>query len=183
MKKAVVHNAVLYKSPIGEMVLCARGRALTGAWFVGQQHFAEGFEIRMTDKPVAVLKKAMKWLDRYFQGENPEVDFPIEFYGTPFQKNVWQLLRIIPMGVTISYSELARCLKALTGTGGECARAMGSAVGRNPISVIVPCHRVVGKRGKLTGYAGGLERKLYLLEHENAWNFLQMKNMFEPKPV
>ena len=136
MKKAVVHNAVLYKSPIGDMVLCARGRALTGAWFVGQQHFAEGFEIRMTDKPVAVLKKAMKWLDRYFQGENPEVDFPIEFYGTPFQKNVWQLLRIIPMGVTISYSELAKCLKALTGTGKSSCRSISHSLSEYAASIL-----------------------------------------------
>ena len=155
-----------HESPLGKMLLAADDEGLTGAWFYGQRYFARGLEDAEKnerrgvpfDSPV--LLAARRWLDAYFAGERPDAaDVPLAPRGTAFQLRVWDALLSIPYGETRTYGELAAEL-------GSSPRAVGAAVGRNPISVIIPCHRVLGAGGSLTGYAGGLDRKQALLELE-----------------
>ena len=157
-----------YHSPLGEMLLAADNSGLVGIWFQEAKHFGQGLEPegRVGDHPF--LQEAERWLDRYFSGHEPEFQPPIHCQGSPFQQMVWGLLRQIPYGTTITYGELAARAAEQLGRPGMSAQAMGGAVARNPISVLVPCHRVVGADGSLTGYAGGLERKRQLLALEGA---------------
>ena len=151
-----------YESPLGKMLLAADDGGLMGAWFYGQRYFARGLEDaeKNVEAGTPVLATALRWLDAYFAGERPGVaDVPLAPRGTAFQRRVWDALLAIPYGETRTYGELAAEL-------GSSSRAVGSAVGRNPISVIIPCHRVLGADGSLTGYAGGLARKQALLELE-----------------
>lgn len=155
-----------YESPLGRMLLAADDDGLVGAWFYGQRYFARGLEDaeknagRGASADSPVLLAARCWLDAYFAGERPGVaGLPLAPRGTAFQLRVWDALLAIPYGETRTYGELAAAL-------GSSPRAVGAAVGRNPISVIVPCHRILGADGSLTGYAGGLERKRALLEIE-----------------
>lgn len=157
-----------FESPLGRMLLAASDNGLVGAWFYGQRYFARGLEDAeknvghgaSADSPV--LLAARCWLDAYFAGRRPGVaGLPLAPRGTAFQRRVWDALLAIPYGETRTYGELAAEL-------GSSPRAVGSAVGRNPISVIVPCHRVLGADGSLTGYAGGLDRKRALLALECA---------------
>ena len=151
-----------YESPLGRMLLAADDAGLTGAWFYGQRHFARGLgdAEKSAEAEVPALAAARRWLDAYFAGERPGVDdVTLAPRGTAFQRRVWDALLAIPYGETRTYGELAAAL-------GSSPRAVGSAVGKNPISVIVPCHRVLGAGGSLTGYAGGLTRKQALLELE-----------------
>ena len=157
-----------YESPIGRMLLAASDDGLVGAWFYGQRYFARGLEGAEknveTEAPAdpPVLLAARFWLDAYFAGECPGVaGLPLALRGTALQCRVWDALLAIPYGETRTYGELAAEL-------GSSPRAVGAAVGRNPISVIIPCHRVLGADGSLTGYAGGLDRKRALLELEAA---------------
>ena len=157
MKTAIV------PSPLGEILLAAEDGALCGLWFVGQKYEGAGLTAGSTPGPVSadpVLEKAQAWLESYFDGANPEIGFPLAPRGTAFQRRVWAALTDIPHGQTRSYGALAEKL------GCRSARAVGTAVGRNPISVLIPCHRVLGANGSLTGYAGGLERKRALLRLE-----------------
>ena len=148
-------------SPVGELTLTSDGEGLTGLYCDGQRYFPELTGcVRRGDLPVFVLTRA--WLELYFSGEQPLFTPPLSPVGTDFQLAVWAALAEIPYGQTVSYADVAAAV------GCKSARAVGSAVGRNPISVIVPCHRVVGKNGALTGYAGGLDRKRFLLESEGA---------------
>jgi len=147
-----------YESPVGRLLLRSNGQALTGLW-IGRQ--AEGV---LSEDPV--LQAARAWLDAYFRGEAPTVEIPLDPDGTRFQKLVWQLLRQIPYGGTRTYGELAREAAARLGKDKMSAQAVGQAVGSNPISLIIPCHRVVGAGGQLTGYAWGVEKKQWLLAHE-----------------
>lgn len=161
-----------YASPLGSVTLAARGGALVGLWFEGQTNFgrlgAEGdgqlFVYADAGTPrrddAAVLERALAWLDRYFRGEDPGTPPPCAPCGTAFQRALWARLAEIPYGETRSYGALAADL-------GSSARAVGGAVGRNPVSLMIPCHRVVGADGSLTGYAGGTARKRRLLELEN----------------
>ena len=153
-----------FASPLGEILLVSDGEALCGLWFEGQRHFPAA--LAAEERPeLAVFEKTRAWLERYFAGKAPELDVSLRPDGTAFQRAVWELLREIPYGETISYGELAAALAERSGR--PCsARAVGGAVGRNPVSILVPCHRVVGADGSLTGYAGGLERKRKLLEIE-----------------
>ena len=148
-----------YDSPLGEIVLAADGDALIGLWFAGQAHFGAGLR-EAADGDCAVLREAKAWLDAYFAGKTPESTPKLAPRGTAFQQKVWAELLRIPRGGTVTYGELAERL-------GSHARAVGGAVGRNPISILIPCHRVVGKDGSLTGYAGGTERKKALLQIES----------------
>lgn len=148
-----------YASPLGGLVLAGDGEALTGLWFEGQKYFGSTLGAEYEERTLPVLADTARWLDLYFGGGIPDFTPPLSLRGSAFQKAVWELLLTIPYGGTVSYGELARRL-------GSSARAVGSAVGRNPVSLIVPCHRVVGADGGLTGYAGGLERKKWLLEWE-----------------
>ena len=151
-----------YESPLGKMLLAADDGGLTGAWFYGQRYFARGLAgaEKDTETETPALVAARLWLDAYFAGGRPGVaDVPLTPRGTAFQRRVWDALLAIPYGETRTYGELSAEL-------GSSPRAVGAAVGKNPISVIVPCHRILGAGGSLTGYAGGLERKQALLELE-----------------
>ena len=154
-----------YDSPLGGILLASNGAELTGLWFDGQRYFAQGLDGAHEERPLPVFDEAGRWLDAYFRGETPEGAPPLRMSGTPFQTAVGALLRTIPYGSTVTYGELAAALERQSGRK-TSARAIGGAVGRNPISIIVPCHRVVGAAGALTGYAGGVERKARLLNLE-----------------
>lgn len=151
-----------YESPIGRMLLAADDAGLTGAWFYGQRYLARRLEDveKSAAAEASALVTARRWLDVYFTGERPDAeDVPLAPRGTTFQLRVWDAFLAIPHGETRTYGELAAALES-------SPRAVGAAVCKNPISVIIPCHRVVGAGGFLTGYAGGLERKKLLLELE-----------------
>lgn len=152
-----------YPSPVGMLLLACRKGALTGLWMDRQP---EGGWVLREDHPV--LQQARGWLDTYFQGEVPVGGIPMSLEGTDFQKQVWQILLTIPYGETRTYGSIAKELAERLGKERISAQAVGGAVGRNPISILVPCHRVVGTDGKLTGYAGGLDKKEWLLKHEKA---------------
>ncbi len=153
-----------YVSPMGGITLASDGEALTGLWFDGQKHFGSTLTEALAEKPLPVFDRADQWLDAYFGGREPDFTPPLRLRGTSFQQAVWRRLLAVPYGRTVTYGEIASFLGLPPGS----ARAVGGAVGRNPISLIVPCHRVIGADGSLTGYAGGIERKIRLLELENA---------------
>ena len=154
-----------YKSPLGRIMLASDGDALTGAWFEGQKYDALGLDSDRAERPLPVFDAAARWLDRYFAGEAPGQTPPLRMKATDFRRAVWEALLTIPYGETVTYGQLARRLAGQFGRG-VSARAVGGAVGHNPISLFIPCHRVVGADGSLTGYAGGLERKRFLLSLE-----------------
>ncbi|MGU7978176.1 methylated-DNA--[protein]-cysteine S-methyltransferase [Streptococcus suis] len=152
----------IYHSPLGPMSLMASDKGLRGAWFEDQKFFERGLNEKAILAPHPILDQTSLLLDAYFSGQ--DVDFtglPLEAIGTKFQEKVWALLKEIPHGQTTSYGQLAQQLDIRSG------QAVGGAVGRNPYSVIVPCHRVLDQKGQLTGYAGGLDKKIWLLRHEN----------------
>ena len=150
-----------FSSPLGEIFIAADGEAVCGLWFTGQKYDRAGLrDMVLTEAENSpALSAAVDWLEEYFRGKEPKIKVKLAPAGTPFQKRVWEELLTIPWGETLSYGELARRL-------GSSPRAVGSAVGRNPISLLIPCHRVLGSNGSLTGYAGGIERKKFLLEKE-----------------
>ena len=150
-----------YDSPLGEILLLSDGTALTGLDFEG--HWPDCQRI---PGALPVFAEAKAWLDAYFRGEEPEITFPVAPAGTAFQKTVWEILLTIPKGQTRSYGNIAREMAQRLGKEKMSAQAVGQAVGCNPISIIIPCHRVVGAKGQLTGYASGLEKKIWLLNHE-----------------
>ena len=161
-----MEKTAVYLSPLGKILLAAEEEQITGLWFWGQKYFPQRLEGEAPAQGCAVLEQAKRWLCRYFAGERPEPFQQLLLRGTPFQREVWQLLRQIPYGETVTYGELSKVLAGRRGVPRFSAQAVGGAVGRNPISLLVPCHRVVGAGGSLTGYAGGLERKRRLLELE-----------------
>ncbi|MGT2666902.1 methylated-DNA--[protein]-cysteine S-methyltransferase [Streptococcus rifensis] len=160
MKPTKLLYRTVYETPLGPMSLIADDQALLGAYFVGQKHYEKGFEtasfISECNSP---LNQTVNWLDAYFKGEMAELP-PLAPTGTPFQTRVWALLSEIPKGETVTYGQLAQTLNC------RSAQAIGGAVGRNPLSLFIPCHRVLGASGQLTGYAGGLDKKIWLLTHE-----------------
>lgn len=161
-----VRHTTVYDSPLGEMLLASDGQALTGLWFEGQRHAAAGLSPDATPRDdLPVFEAARSWLRSYFSGEKNVEPPALRLEGTPFQGCVWDALREVPYGSTVTYGELAARVGRRLGRA-TSARAVGSAVGRNPVSVIVGCHRVLGARGELTGYAGGLWRKRALLTLE-----------------
>ena len=149
-----------YASPVGKLLLLSDGDALTELYV----NMVVPEEAVRADS--LVLQQTKDWLDRYFRGEKPEMDIPINPKGTSFQKQVWQILLAIPYGAVRSYGDIAREMAAILGKEKMSAQAVGQAVGSNPISILIPCHRVVGARGQLTGYAWGVEKKAWLLKHE-----------------
>ena len=158
-----------YTSPIGKILLASNGTAITGLWFLGQNHFGSTLRSSAHDgTSLPVLQQAIQWLDDYWRGTNPSpATLPLQLRGTAFQQEIWKLLLEIPYGTTITYGELARQYALEAGIKAMSARAVGNAVGKNPISIIIPCHRVVGANGRMTGYAGGIVRKSALLQHES----------------
>lgn len=166
-----MEKTAVYLSPLGKILLAAEEEQITGLWFWGQKYFPQRLEGAPLTQGCPVLEQAKRWLCRYFAGERPEPFQELLLRGTPFQREVWQLLRQIPYGETVTYGELSKVLAGRRGVPRFSAQAVGGAVGRNPISLLVPCHRVVGAGGSLTGYAGGLERKRRLLELERGLLF------------
>lgn len=151
-----------YASPLGPILLAADETGLTGLWFEGQKYFPSFLGVDYQEKETPVLTETARWLDVYFSGKDPGFLPPLHPQGSPFRQTVWDILLTIPRGQTITYGEIARRL------GVRSAQAVGGAVGHNPISILIPCHRVVGSDGSLTGYAGGVERKARLLQLEGA---------------
>lgn len=157
-----------YKSPLGNILLAADEKGLTGLWFEGQKYFARCLDKEHEEKNLPVFRDAKRWLDTYFTGKEPNFKLPLHFTGTSFQNEVWEILYSIPYGKTTTYGEIARLLAQKKGLAQMSAQAVGGAVGHNEISIIVPCHRVVGASGSLTGYAGGIDKKIKLLKLEGA---------------
>lgn len=155
-----------YASPLGNIILAADGIGLTGLWFEGQKYFGLYLDKDHEEKELPIFTEAKKWLNIYFSGHEPDFKLPLHFIGTPFQNGVWEILYSIPYGKTMTYGEIAKTLAKRKGIRQMSAQAVGGAVGRNEISIIVPCHRVVGTDGSLTGYAGGLDKKIALLKLE-----------------
>ena len=156
-----------YDSPIGSIVMAGDGESLTGLWFVGQKYF--GSTLPGGENPqLPIFQTTKRWLDLYFLGEIPDFTPALRLEGTPFRKAVWEILLSIPYGQTMTYGEIAGKIAEQKGLPRMSAQAVGNAVGHNPISIIVPCHRVVGSDGSLTGYAGGVEKKAALLALERA---------------
>ena len=151
-----------YYSPLGGMTMASDGQALTALWFDGtrrESRFADGTSATTV---LPIFDETRRWLDLYFAGKNPDFTPQLAPKGTPFQQRVWEILLTIPYGKTMSYGDVARQISPTMS-----AQAIGGAVGRNPIGIIIPCHRVIGADGSLTGYGGGLERKRWMLEMEN----------------
>lgn len=157
-----------YPSPLGNILLAADETGLTGLWFEGQKYFALYLDKIHEEKELPVFEQAKRWLDIYFSGEEPDFSVPLHFLGTDFQKEVWRILYAVPYGHTTTYGEIAKLLAAKRNMPHMSAQAIGGAIGRNEISIIVPCHRVVGANGSLTGYAGGIDKKIALLTLEGA---------------
>ena len=151
-----------YASPLGPILLAADETGLTGLWFEAQKYFPSFSGVEYQEKETPVLTETVRWLDVYFSGKDPGFLPPLHPQGSPFRQAVWNILLTIPRGQTMTYGEIARRL------GVRSAQAVGGAVGHNPISILIPCHRVVGSDGSLTGYAGGVERKARLLQLEGA---------------
>ena len=166
-----------YDSPMGGILLAADEVGLTGLWFDGQKYFARDLPEKRIEQETYALAEARRWLDLYFAGQEPGFLPPLHPAGSAFQQAVWALLLQIPYGQTVTYGELARQLAEKQGRPRMSAQAVGGAVGHNKISIIIPCHRVVGTGGSLTGYAGGIDRKVKLLALEQT----DMTRFFVPK--
>lgn len=155
-----------YVSPIGEITFAGKEEGLTGLWFDGQKYFGAGLPEQYEQKEIPVFAEARRWLDLYFQGKDPGFTPKLCMETSAFRKEVWEILLKIPYGKTMTYKEIAQILARQRGLSSMSAQAVGGAVGHNPISLMIPCHRVVGTNGSLTGYAGGIEKKKALLELE-----------------
>ena len=166
-----------YSSPLGGILLAADDIGLTGSWFDGQKYFARDLPAERIEQNTTALAEAARWLDIYFTGKEPGFTPPLHPIGSAFRQAVWEILLQIPYGQTTTYGEIARQLAEKQGLEKMSAQAVGGAVGHNEISVIIPCHRVVGTSGSLTGYAGGIDKKVKLLELERA----DMRGFFIPK--
>lgn len=166
-----------YDSPLGGILLAADEVGLTGLWFDGEKYFADNLPDEHTERETPTLAEVKQWLDTYFTGNEPDFMPPLHPIGSEFRKAVWNILLQIPYGQTTTYGEISRRLAEKQGLARMSAQAVGGAVGHNEISIIIPCHRVVGTNGSLTGYAGGIEKKLRLLELEKA----DTNSFFVPK--
>ena len=166
-----------YSSPLGGILLAADEIGLTGLWFDGEKYFADNLPAEHAERQTPILAEAARWLDIYFTGKEPGFTPPLHPICSPFRQAVWEILLQIPYGRTTTYGEIARQLAEKQGREKMSAQAVGGAVGHNEISVIIPCHRVVGTSGSLTGYAGGIDKKVKLLELERA----DMCGFFIPK--
>lgn len=166
-----------YSSPLGGILLAADEIGLTGSWFDGEKYFADNLPAEHAERQTPILAEAARWLDIYFTGKEPGFTPPLHPIGSAFRQAVWEILLQIPYGQTTTYGEIARQLAEKQGLEKMSSQAVGGAVGHNEISVIIPCHRVVGTSGSLTGYAGGIDKKVKLLELERA----DMCGFFIPK--
>ena len=155
-----------YKSPLGSITLASNGESLTGLWFDGQKYFPHKLISESTVAELPIFTQTCNWLDIYFSGNIPDFTPPISLNTTPFRKAVYDILLTIPYGQTMTYGEIANIIAKQNGVERMSAQAVGGAVGHNPVSIIIPCHRVVGADGSLTGYAGGIDKKMELLKLE-----------------
>lgn len=155
-----------YNSPLGNITMASDGESLTGLWFEGQKHYLGKIKDDVINKSdLLIFAQTKSWLREYFSGKRPELNqLKLRLDGTFFQKKVWDELLKIPYGETTTYGDIAKRLNVNSG------QAVGGAVGRNPVSLIIPCHRVIGKDGSLTGYAGGIDKKKFLLDFEKFGN-------------
>ncbi len=167
-----------YISPLGGITMASDGKYLTGLWFDGQKYFADTLNAQHEEKNLDVFRQTDLWLDIYFSGKEPDFTPPLRMKGTKFRQEVWQILLTIPFGKTMTYGEIAKILADRRGANSMSAQAVGGAVGHNPISLIIPCHRVIGTNGALTGYAGGLEKKAWLLDMESQSSVIFTTNAF-----
>ncbi len=170
--------ATSYASPLGPVTLASDGEHIVGLWLDGQKYFAATVKGSLAEKPdLPVLTLAKQWLDAYFAGKQPAISaLPLAPSGGEFRKAVWDILCAIPYGHCTTYGEIAKKMAARMRKQSMSSQAVGGAVGHNPISIIIPCHRVVGSNGSLTGYAGGISKKVALLEHEG----VDMSRFFVP---
>lgn len=168
-----------YKSPLGDILLAADEVGLIGLWFEGQKYFANTLPKEHILKETPIITEAKNWLDIYFSGEEPQFTPPLNPNGSSFRQAVWQILLQIPYGQTITYGNIASRLAKMQNISHMSAQAVGGAVGHNEISIIIPCHRVVGTNGSLTGYAGGIDKKISLLTLEHT----DMSHLFVPKKL
>lgn len=166
-----------YDSPLGAITLASDGEALTGLWFDGQKYFGDTLPSKYEQEKLPIFDETAEWLNIYFSGKNPDFTPQLSFDGSNFRQAVWEILLTIPYGSTVTYGEIADKIAAQRGLERMSAQAVGGAVGHNSISIIVPCHRVVGTSGSLTGYAGGIGHKIKLLELEKT----DMSTFFIPK--
>jgi len=163
-----MYFSTTYPSPVGILTLACDGEHLVGLWIEGQKYYGSTISEEMTEKDgMPVFGAAKKWLDRYFAGETPAIsELPLAPIGSEFRQDVWRILCEIPYGQIITYGDIASKMAAKMHKKSMSSQAVGGAVGHNPISIIIPCHRVVGSNGSLTGYAGGIDTKIKLLELE-----------------
>lgn len=166
-----------YDSPLGGILLAADEIGLTGLWFDGEKYFADNLPAEHAEQETLILSEAKHWLDCYFAGQEPDFLPPLHPIGSAFRQAVWEILLQIPYGQTMTYGRIAQQLAWKKGLSRMSAQAVGGAVGHNEISIIIPCHRVVGTNGSLTGYAGGIQKKLKLLELEH----VDTSPLFVPK--
>lgn len=166
-----------YDSPLGGITLASDGFSLTGLWFDGQKYFAAALDPDHVSKQLPIFEQTSQWLNLYFTGKDPGFTPPLSMKATPFRKAVWEILLTIPFGRTMTYGEISEQIAAQKGLSSMSAQAVGGAIGHNAISLIIPCHRVVGTNGSLTGYAGGIGKKVQLLKLEQA----DLTNLFVPK--
>ena len=174
-----MYYSTTYSSPIGRITLASNGDNLVGLWMECQKYFGDTVSEEMAEKPnLAVFKNTKRWLEHYFKGKRPAVsDLSLAPNGGKFRQAVWDILCEIPYGEVVTYGEIAQKMAARMGKTSMSSQAVGGAVGHNPISIIIPCHRVVGANGSLTGYAGGIEKKIRLL----GWEGVDMSRLFVPK--
>ncbi len=167
-----------YLSPVGKIMLTSDGENITGLWIEKQKYFAATVEKITENNNLPVFGAAKKWLDKYFGGQKPAISgLPLAPEGGEFRQEVWKILCEIPYGEVVTYGDIAKKIAQKRGKVRMSSQAVGGAVGHNPISIVIPCHRVVGAAGNLTGYAGGIDKKIKLLEIEG----VDMSNLFVPK--
>ena len=160
-----------YPSPLGGITLTSDGEALTGLLFDGQKYYAEPLDKEREENGLPIFRETAKWLDIYFSGRDPGFTPRLKMNTTPFRKEVWEIMLTIPYGKTMTYGEIAEMIARRRGIPKMSAQAVGGAVGHNAISLIIPCHRVIGADGSLTGYGGGMDKKLRLLQLEGCVGF------------
>ncbi len=163
LMKDYIHH---YDSPLGGITMASDGTGITGLWFDQQKYFANTLTHICEEKALPVFAQTVRWLDIYFSGKAPDFTPPLIMRTTAFRRQVWEILLTIPFGQTMTYGEIAQQIAQENGLPHMSAQAVGGAVGHNSISLMIPCHRVIGANGKLTGYAGGIDKKIYLLTLE-----------------
>lgn len=166
-----------YTSPLGNITLASDGTNLLGLWFIGQKYYTDTIQEELLENNnLEIFNKTKQWLDEYFMGHNPSIDkLPLAPIGNNFRKRIWQILCDIPYGSVMTYGQIANIIAKEQQKEKMSAQAVGNAISHNPISIIIPCHRVVGKNGNLTGYAGGIDKKISLLKLEG----IDILNLFK----